>query len=178
MQLISTFRRLDLQAASYEGSYHIKSITNEFIHYPELLPDTRRIAYLEFESFLEARSYLDCFVLSAFYFMRSTAEPLKYLQGDKLMELGYQSVASERDVHIEKLHNWLESFRRLISNHPIPLDNTEKLLAARCRISNAATVVALSACLSPHEMACDECLPCSSKSSPVRKISCVHPQMC
>jgi hypothetical protein len=97
MQLISTFRRLDLQAASYEGSYHIKSITNEFIHYPELLPDTRRIAYLEFESFLEARSYLDCFVLSAFHFMRSTAEPLKYLQGDKLMELGYQSVASERE---------------------------------------------------------------------------------
>ena len=159
IQLRSTFRRLDLQAASYLGSYHVKSVTNELIRNPEILHSTHKITLLEFKNFHEAGSYLDGLVLSACHYMRSTAEPLKYLDGGRLLDLRYQSAESERDMHIEKLHNWLESFRAFVSTSSMPLEETEKFLAARCRISHAATVVALFACLCPHEMAYDQCLP-------------------
>ena len=154
-QLIETFRRLDLQAAFYLGSYQIRSITTEY------RPHTNQLAHKDgtavFQSIEEGRGNLMSIVLSASHFMRSTAEPLKYLEFQTLESTKESQIHAVhlRDVYIKKLNEWLNSFRAVLSGLPPGRQDIEKSQASKCFISCAMTMISLSVCLAPDETAYD-----------------------
>jgi hypothetical protein len=158
-QLIETFRRLDLQAAFYLGSYQIRSITTEYRPRTNQLAHKDRIAV--FQSVEEGRGNLTNLVLSASQFMRSTAEPLKYLEYKTLESTKESHLHAMRlqDIYIKKLHEWLNSFRATLSGLPPGREDIEKPQASKCFITYATTIISLSVCLAPDETAYDTHFP-------------------
>jgi hypothetical protein len=158
-QLTSTFKRLDLQAAFYLGSYQIKSSSPEFSLCPQLPPNRSMRVYSGFETLQRAKDCLEMLVLSATSFMRSMAEPLKYLREDKKTGLKYNRALYYRDMYLQRLQDWFESFQLSDSLQLSPIGDNDKMQLAKCRISYAVTLIALSVCLSPEETEYDQHLP-------------------
>ena len=158
-QLIETFQRLDLQAALYLGSHQIRSVATEFGCRPNcpILKDYTRI----FQSLEEARKALTEIVLSASHFMRSTAEPLKYLEFEALdgRQKRQRHALHLRHTYIQNLHEWLRSFETYMSGLPLGRQKIEKSQGSKCSISYAQTKIALSVCLTPDETEYDGYLP-------------------
>ena len=157
-QLIETFRRLDLQAALYLGSHQITSASTQCNSHPNSL--VHKKSTQTFQSVEEARRVLTNIVLSASYFIRSTAEPLKYVdfEGPKSTTARQRHALNLRDTYIRQLHEWQRSLEIYSSSLSAELQTDENLQCSKCSVLYAQTVIALSVCLSPNETEYDMCV--------------------
>ncbi|KIN03031.1 hypothetical protein OIDMADRAFT_144129 [Oidiodendron maius Zn] len=157
-QLIETFRRLDLQAALYLGSHQITSASTQCDSHPNsvVLKKSKPI----FQSVEEARRALTDIILSASYFIRSTAEPLKYVEFEdpESTTARQRHALNLRDTYIQQLHEWQRSLEIYSSSLSAELRNDENLQCSKCSVLYAQTVIALSVCLSPNETEYDTCV--------------------
>jgi hypothetical protein len=159
-ELVMSFKRLDLQAAWYLGSYQMKSLASVNAWGTESSP-----LQLDFASIADARRALDEITCSAFHFMRSKAEPVKYSGNahhsgkDSGSKPGFNSLASQRDVYINQLYNWEMSFRSFQTETSRHWSVEEMTKISNHWICYNTIFISLSVCLSPDEIAYDLFLP-------------------
>jgi hypothetical protein len=146
-QVISTLRRLDLQAAFYLGPYQLKSA--------HIVLNSQnsgiRNNVQAFRSMSEARGGLEEILLETYQFLRSTAEPLKYTSTSSTSR---QVAAVQRDHFLQNLDHWFQIIKRIQ-----PRNETENIQAAKLFISHARAKIALLVCLCPSETAYDAHIP-------------------
>jgi hypothetical protein len=162
-ELAMSFKRLDLQAAWYIGSYQMKSLAPVDVWGTDSSP-----FQFDFASIADARRTLDAITCSVFHFMRSKAEPVKYSgsadhsdtnSSDKFMKPGCNSLASQRDVYVKQLYNWEMSFRRFQTKTSRHWSVEERIKICNHWICYNTILISLSICLSPDETAYDRFLP-------------------
>ena len=151
--LESTFRRLELQAAYYVGSYQIKSMPAEFGPCPLSSSVVGMTAQLRFQTLQECIHSLEKLVLSAASFMRSVAEPLKYKSSTTILQ--HRQALYHKDINSQRLRNWFEAFQLFVSLMLSPISDANKAQISKCRISYAVTSISLAVCLLPDETAYD-----------------------
>jgi hypothetical protein len=146
-QVLSTLRRLDLQAAFYLGPYQLKSA--HFVLKSQKSGIQNNVQ--AFRSISEAMGGLEEILLEAYQFLRSTAEPLKY---ESISSTSYQVAAVQRDHSLQNLDHWFQKFKCIQ-----PRNGTEKIQAAKLSISHVRAKIALLVCLCPSETAYDAHIP-------------------
>jgi hypothetical protein len=112
----------------------------------------------KFQSFDHARRILMRLVLSASHFMRSVAEPLKYVQFDSCEDNAAKCsyVLRQQNIYIHKLRQWRASFETYLSSLSPAEQNLDRAKGPMCIISYSYTTIALDVCLSPDETEYDK----------------------
>lgn len=154
-ELAMSFKRLDLQAAWYVGSYQIKSLTPTDPQGVEL-PPLYNEHLKDFVSMVDARQTLDNIVCLGFHFMRSEANQVKYLRrAEGHHDLHYNNLTCRRDLYIKQLRQWDKLFRRLQLVSLRQEDDIHRINASKHKISYNVNLISLSICLSPDEITYD-----------------------